>query len=325
MIGPNEISVFSITKAVIAVSGAERYAIRQRLVDEGLKENNIYFVHELIPLLAWELDQKLVVPAIDFFVGTPCSLKCEKCIAGLGQFLQNRSYCKDVDDIRKDLKAFFGTFDYVKQISLSTGDHFLHPQLPSILDEIHRYQNQFDKVVFVLNGVTLPSTAIAEAMAKYKVEVFISNYTGYTDKCKIDRLVDRLEEIGGINYKAFRHLQGSKQDGENLWSDIGDTTSERHRSSAATVAIFERCANRTCQSVHNGRLHGCGVALWREMGGLYQSTENDYCELTDSKEAVLNFYLGMLAKGYYDVCTHCNGVGPEVNPVSVPAGVQMEE
>ncbi|MBR2895925.1 MAG: radical SAM protein [Oscillospiraceae bacterium] len=325
VVGPDEICNFSVTKAVISVSGAERFLLRRKLMEEGLAESDIFFAYELIPVLAWELDQRLVIPTIGFFIGTPCSLKCRNCIAGVGEFVKNKNYCKDISEVRRDLKAFFGTFDYVKQISLSTGDHFLHPQLHLILDEIHQYQNQFDKVIFVLNAATLPSAAVAEAMKKYQVQVLISDYTENSQKCDIDRLVNRFEQIDGIHYRVFRHLQGGTEDGENLWSDIGNTRLERNRSSEESRRIFERCANRSSQCMHNMRLYGCGVAVWREIGGLYQCTENDFCALTESKENILNFYLGMVQKGYYDVCTHCDGVGPEVNPVSIPAGVQMEE
>ncbi len=323
IISEAELDPFKVELAVIIPYGAERFDLKRVLIKKhGLSEDKIYFGSELIPKLAWDIEKKLVLQALTFFINTACSLSCKGCIAGIPDFKKNKHWVKPVEELRVELEQVFSKIDYVNLISLSTGDSFLHPDLCNILEEIGQWKNKYDHVRIVVNGVIIPKDDVLIKMARHRMGLFISDYSLEGKKNNINAIIEKCQQYK-VDCSVFRHLQGATEQGVNLWSDVGDIGYIHDRQHGKTTKeIFNTCANRSCIVTHAGKIYGCGVALWQEFGGNYKCTDNDFVSLDEDKQKIMEYSIGMHPQGYYDICKYCDGVGPEANSISIPAGVQ---
>ena len=91
--------------------------------------------------------------------------------------------------------------------------------------------------------------------------------------------------------------------------------------------MFNLCKSQ-CRGLYHGRFYYCSIGLAAINSGQCETKDDGYILLEGmqgtvaEKEALLNFDLGQLPKGYIDHCKYCKGQ-PSINHEYVIAAVQI--
>lgn len=312
-------------KVMIMPFGFERYDIADVLMSYGFKDDEFCFGNEYLVAFNYVKNDKVVLQNLGFLITGVCNLRCRDCIAHIPYYRKGTLKYIPLESVKHDIDTTFSVVDFVNLITLSTGEMFLHPHIDLIFEYLTTYRKRYNIIQTPTNGTILPKQNTLETMHNCGIGVYISDYSNTIgSKSRIPELISLLEQYD-VTYETFQTLQGGKSD-IPIWSEVGPIGYVRDRSNDETFRIYQSCANRQCQISYGGKMYSCGSAVWAEYGGLYQSdAQSDFSEIRSGKVGVLRAWFGATLKGYPEICSRCNGIGPRVNNKVIPAGVQVEK
>lgn len=320
----------SNTLIVIMPYCYDKYYMAKELETMGYDETGYCFGYDYILAYSYFKKNKIVLPALDIFITSFCTLKCKNCIAHLPYYKKNKFHHMPFESIKKDIDGVFSFVDYINLLSFSTGEVILHPDFIKIIEYIAaNYREKYRVIHFVTNGTVIPDENLLKAFSKYDCYVYISNYTHtIKDRSKIKDLTNAFASHS-ISYSVFNDFQAGRFETPS-WNDLGDISISHGKSEQAKINMYHGCANHTCIVAHEEKIYACGSACWGDYGGVYDASGEglDYIKYPSNDDEKLNlvrYFLRATQTGYPAICDRCEGVGPLVNKNTVPAGEQLIE
>ena len=212
--------------------------------------------------------KELVLP-----ITTKCSLRCEKCAAGM----QYISEPMDVDfnTVIDDFNRMIELIDWTDRLSIIGGEPFLNRNLDIILQNINLNPLSKKKIGYVqiiTNGTIVPSDDICKAIADTGTLVFISNYGRLSRS--LDQLCNKLCAYG-ITYAVSD---------KSMWSDC-EQLNDNCIVQDTKTRLFRRhedCCER-CHEVFRGKFYLCGLLKTMSLIGITPYNKDNYVDIYDIK------------------------------------------
>lgn len=309
------------TKIVILAAGKALLSIKKDLEEVGLREN-LEFVPFDIFVVEWyfRFRGECCMGKVTTSVTTRCTFKCKNCNLHMPYHIKPGD--EPLERLKKDVDKWFSFVDYVSEFAIVGGEPFLYKELEIYIQYLgEKYGSRIGNIQVITNGSVLPSQQLLKAMRASRVEVRISDYT---NTLQYGNRLTELETV--LNKEKIRYVIFKQTE----WLDFGfpletlcmGHTAEELRQHMLTCKGF-------CHYLQEGRYYYCGNAWAAEKCGLYQLKETDYIELeslednsAESKEKLIDFYLGNMESGYMSYCQVCRGFA--TNKV-IPAAIQAEK
>lgn len=330
---PDYIKNEDVDKTIIVIMPYfyDKYFIAQDLESMGYGESSYCFGYDYIIAYSYFNENKVILPTLDIFITSFCTLKCKNCIAHLVYYVQNKNAHIPFDSVKNSIDNIFSVIDYINLLSFSTGEVIMHPDFIKIIEYIAtKYINNYRLLHFVTNGTVIPKGNILEILNKYGCHVYISNYSHVIKhRSKIPELIDLFKK-NKISFSIFNDFQAGRLK-LPCWNDLGNINISHGKSEEEKVNIYHKCTNHTCFVAHENKIYPCGSAPWGAFGGVYEPSpipeDGDYINISSTRKDrldIIKFFLRATTKGYPAICDRCDGIGPFVNKKTILAGEQLK-
>lgn len=305
---------------VIAVNKAEHEVQIKDQLSEILGDN-IYaisyldFMDSLASKYCWVRHKELVTRVCQISLTERCTLKCKKC-AHACNLVKMDSMDLELNKVLDGIDLFFDIWDYIDEFVLLGGEPLLYKQLASVVEYLgEKYRDKIGVFSITTNGTIVPDNNLLVLCKKYMVKYRVSDYSPTIPKLK-DRysvLIDTFER-NDVKYELETVY----------WVDFGFDWVDRGESEDVLKFVFNECKT-PCRELRENRLYFCmmGRSISENMG--YNIGVDDYIDLervikseSNGKQECLRYNLGILDKGFIDMCRHCNGKDAFQYPI-VPA------
>lgn len=272
---------------------------------------------ELLGLNRKEIfNDKIILNKFEVIVTNKCSLKCKKCAAGIQYFEHPTDF--ETKNIIKDYNRIIELIDWTDRIVIIGGEPFLYGELDEVLNGIFKNPNTEEKVgavKIITNGTVIPSKKVLEAIKKYGIIVWISNY-GEKSR-KIGELIDifRKEKID-YNVLPLRK-----------WSDVIQLNNEKNIQSKEQLSARRKngCVTR-CRTVANGKFYLCSLLKSMDCLGIEPFGDTDGVNLyaSDAREQIVNML--DMEKPLPNACSFCSGCSQkDWDAASINAAEQVKK
>lgn len=310
------------SKIVIFASGKAYLSIANELKKLGLTEKEDYINFEVFLLnYFWSNQKRLCMSKVVLPLTNKCSLNCAKCNSFIPY--ANDKVDIDIEQLKSDVQAFFEVVDELSVLALVGGEPLLYRDIDVLIEFIaNRFGSRIGTILLITNGTIIPSDIIFAVLAKYHIDVRISNY-GLNEKYleKVQNLKLKLQDME-IPFLELSDME---------WLDIGYPTEvlEMGKTDDELYAHMMQCESY-CHGLYNGKYYFCSEAIMAEMAGLFKVPETDCIDLNrsdipieDTKVRLLEYQLGQMPNKYFSFCKYCRGLGAS-NTCTIKAGIQME-
>lgn len=237
------------------------------------------------------LHRESELPIVEVLVANHCNLSCKGCNA-FSPLSPPRF--EDPEQFDRDIRRLADLFDRITRIGLVGGEPLLHPQVTSFMRSA-REASPTSEIYLVSNGILLvrQPPEFWEAMARYRIELNVSDYP-----VNIDRAA-----IGGLAARHDVHLEfvGPR---EQFWN-----YPIRVDGGCDAARSFETCrAVVNCPMVSEGRLYSCGrvglIGIFEKAAGCsLPLAEGDSIDIYSDIDA---FEIQERLTRPLDWCRHCD-------------------
>ena len=298
-------------KVIVTASQYYYQVIREQLKAEGLRENVDFIMYQqFVTEWYWKYWGRVNVLKTDISLTTLCTLNCENCMQFLPYWKAGHRKENSIEQIGKDLAIYFQSVDYLLDLDVVGGEPFLYRDIKAFIRLVgEKYRDRIGYVGFITNGTIVPDDETLELLARYRMDVSISDYSEDIEyRHKIPELIEKLEAYG-IDYMHNKNID---------WFDFGFPKDKYHYEGEAAVAHMQ-CCNSIEHILDEGKLFYCGMEWSAQKGGLYPIEEKAYVDLEAiaagkrERKDILEMILANIPGGCLDFCKRCGGFGIDNN------------
>ena len=298
-------------KVIVTASQYYYQVIREQLKAEGLRENVDFIMYQqFVTEWYWKYRGRVNVLKTDISLTTLCTLNCENCMQFLPYWKAGHRKENSIEQIEKDLAIYFQSVDYLLDLDVVGGEPFLYRGIKAFIRLVgEKYRDRIGYVGFITNGTIVPDDETLELLARYRMDVSISDYSEDIEyRHKIPELIEKLEAYG-IDYMHNKNID---------WFDFGFPKDKYHYEGEAAVAHMQ-CCNSIEHILDEGKLFYCGMEWSAQKGGLYPIEEKAYVNLEAiaagkrERKDILEMILANIPGGCLDFCKKCGGFGIDNN------------
>lgn len=118
----------------------------------------------------------MYINRVDISVTNRCTLNCEGCNMLMSYYCNPQD--RKLDEIKRDLDAFFEWVDTVEDMNLLGGEPLLYPELVEVLQYIqNNYRDKIVDIYMFTNGMCNLSEELLDISQKMDVIYDVSDYT----------------------------------------------------------------------------------------------------------------------------------------------------
>ncbi len=252
-----------------------------------------------------ETADKIRLRRTTFTVTLRCTLRCKLCSADVINYETPPHYSSEF--IAKELAHYFKIVDYVEWLQYSGGEPFLNRELPQMVEEAMKYQDQFEKLMIFANGTILPTGDMLNTFLRHKekIQFFFSNYGEVSSKGT--ELMELFERYG-LSYKEKKYYGEEQHCGG--WVDFGGWENRGYTKEQLT-SIYDVCSMHTMgfTVVQEGQMHLCRKSYRGMELGAFERQPSDYMDILDQATTVQDkrdHLRRMLSLPYLTACNYCN-------------------
>ena len=316
---PEKVTLSEREAIIVTVSQIQRIKIVEQLEKLGYRKNYHYFIiEEFLSVYYVYKHGKVFFSSISMLPSTQCNLNCELCL-NFNPYAEHPSV-RALDQVKKDIDAFFSAVDYIMLFHVSGGEPFLYPDLPEViryLDE--RYGDRIYKIRTVTNGTIVPRDEFLERLKGLRFEVTVDDYREAVPQYRgqFTKLMDKLDEYGIQHYRNYT----------DQWIDLAPMKTDHSAwTEEQLMHHFDDCC-QSWQELRDGKIFMCNYSAYAAVAGINQTEPDEYYDLTryrqDQAKELVEFRLGYSAKGYVSFCRHCRGFNDQ-NDLVAKAARQKE-
>lgn len=307
VISMDEYEKSRIEKEHIVVFAMRRYSYLELMKSFwrlGYLENRDFFYHDVffkyyLNIVGSYFFEKIYINQISQMVTDYCSLRCRDCCMSIPYLKKHHVFT--LEKLENDTDLLFKRVDYIQYWGPGGGEIFLFPQLGEFVDYVmRRYRKQIGEILLITNGTVIPTDETLSIIAKHQLEIKISDYSlvpGWKEKK--DKFVNKLRRFG-ISYleRKMDHWIDMWGRNKNILPTIMDKRASEQ---------FDRCDN-TCREYFDGRLYYCMHGRYENLSKEQEEVEGlDFRDKDTTKKMIMEYNLGFLKNGYYEICGCCNG------------------
>lgn len=294
-------------KVIVTTSQYYYQAIRGQLDAAGLTEYVDYVMYQqFVTEWYYRYRNRINVLKTDISLTTLCTLNCENCMQFLPYWRKGRRRENPIEEIKEDVDVYFRCVDYLLDLDVVGGEPFLYRDLKEFITYIgENYRARMGYVGFITNGTVVPDDGVLELLARYGMDVSISDYSGDIEyNHKIGLLCEKLEEYG-ISYMRNKNID---------WFDFG-FPKEKYRYEGEEAVRHMQCCNSIEHILDDKKLFYCGLEWSAQKGGLFPIEEKAYVDLRKiesgavEKKAILEMIMANIEWGCMEFCKVCGGFG----------------
>ena len=235
-----------------------------------------------------------------------CTLRCKLC-SGYIPYYENPQDIP-LERLKKITEAFFSVVDTIEHLYVLGGETFMHKELHLFLEDLLKYEKQFELIVLPTNGTIIPKKEVMDVLCAHpdKFQVNISHYG------EVSRKADELEELLNARGVPCRIL---RYHGDNLEFDGWTNMTEHHpavsEAEAREIGKNCKCGRGGFATIQDGEWHICGRSYRRMLIGLIPRNKDEYVDLLDdtmSNEEKRRNILRIRDIEYSTSCRHCCGM-----------------
>lgn len=305
------------TIIVVCVPHESEWQVRKSLLLHGLRENNDFFMVDIFVQFFYYLfmyynSNKVCIGQLTQMSSFACTLRCKKCMASI-PYLKGDKYRK-LEDVIEDIDLLFEKVDYIEVYGPNGGgEPFLYSDFLKVLEyAMENYEEKFGYILIVSNGTVIPSPDILK-------------FLGENNK-KIKLAISQYDSVGGWNEKFLQFKTICAENNVNLfeydydyWIDMGWTAEEI----CSPKDQFQNCT-MPCREFEDGKLFFCLHGHLAEKA-YFTETRDDSLDFNScTKEDIVLYNLGLMKKGFLNICSHCNGYF-NTNKNFIAVAEQIEE
>ncbi len=265
-----------------------------------------YFERTFLPVYMWYKFQKGFCYSAAVHFSTKCNLSCKNCMVMTPKNHAQKD--RRIDDILEDVDALFSKFDYVYRFGTSGGEPFLYRDLPKLITFSKKYSQKMFSFGNTTNSTIPLKDDLIEAIVDFNMNsdyyqwgggciLTLDDYSEYVKNSKPQAIEEKCIEYG-INYIINKY---------DFWIDTNLSKNSIIRGVEALTAFHDMCDN-TCWWLCNKRIYTCSVVLSACNTGMIQDESNNSICIDDcSIPEFIEFQSGYTEKGYFDLCSKCNG------------------
>lgn len=151
--------------------------VAKYLENLGLQENIDYIDYKrFATIYDWYVEGKVYINRVDISVTNRCTLNCEGCNMLMSYYCNPQD--RKLDEIKRDLDAFFEWVDIVEDMNLLGGEPLLYPELVEVLQYIQdNYRDKIVDIYMFTNGMCNLSQELLDISQKMDVIYDVSDYT----------------------------------------------------------------------------------------------------------------------------------------------------
>lgn len=300
IIAPEE---FKMPKGKVIICTEAYQEVSKYLKEAGFQENIDYIDYKrFATIYDWYAEGKVYINRVDISVTNRCTLNCEGCNMLMSYYCNPQD--RKLDEIKRDLDAFFCWVDTVEDMNLLGGEPLLYPELVEILQYIQdNYRDKIVDIYMFTNGMCNLSEELLNISQKMDVIYDVSDYTN-----GLPQLKPRLEKFQETLSQHQIRFVRKKMD---FWLDFGfETANHFEETEEQKIAFFHRCG-APFRGLRNRRLYFCHMEANAIELGEWKEQEGDVflLEPYDSNKRIelLEFNLGYSKRGYPSICMRCDG------------------
>lgn len=254
---------------------------------------------------------------------TACTLNCEYCADYTPAYQERKNHFWDsYEDACQELNGIFSIYSYIEDFTITGGEPLLHKQLPQILEEAMKYQEQFSKCRIFTNGTILPGEQLVKIAKKNKDKfMFVIDHYGSVST-NVEQMAELLEK-SEIEYRINKYYGKDSHCGG--WIDYGSPDYYRNYTEEKVNEIIKHCHNALWKNlvVFKGKLYLCTQGCFGSDLGCFTLKPEEYIDLL--KQDLSLEQKQQIAKEFgtkpTTACQYCNGFDVEKSK-RVPAGEQ---
>ena len=316
---PNEVLSDRNNFIIIATNKSVK-EISDRFTDMGLTEGKdfLHYTKWLREYFKIVLDEKgqLLQDYGEIYITDRCNLRCKKCALFVPYFSNHKD--RDLEEVKRDISLYFKFVDKVSVFRILGGETFLYRRLPELLTFIGGggYREKAGRMILLTNGIIMPSEEVLSLLAKYKIEVLISDYPLDITKRQRPKILQAFKEANVICNIA-----------ETEWVDTcGNPKVVKYHSEDQIKEIFDKCYV-WCRAVYSEKYYFCLNDIAAKRMGFVEESPQDYVDLTQADEKkikadILTLDSKKTAKGYLNFCKNCFSLSPQ-NTRQIPVAEQL--
>lgn len=254
-------------------------------------------------------------------ITTKCNLKCEKCLMHAPYV--NPPFFADHAVIEKSLEKAFRVYGAVKELRLSGGEVWFHPQIIDIMQTCAKFSSCYDTLMIITNGTYIPKAELLDAMAGLSAGLLIRIDDYGPLSTKIEELKATLDSYK-IPYEVRPYSDEEQMFGG--WLDLGDL-SYVGGTEEELKERFQKCQMfRGCNQVIDGIGYPCPVIFFLNMRkGIPPKEAEQVNYLSDIPvEEMKAIVAGWENLPYFSACNYCKGYDPTRTDRIKPA-IQLED
>lgn len=300
IISPEELNV-SDGKIIICTEAYQE--VSKYLKELGLRENIDYIDYKrFATIYDWYVEGKVYINRVDISVTNRCTLNCEGCNMLMSYYCNPQD--RKLDEIKRDLDAFFEWVDTVEDMNLLGGEPLLYPELVEVLQYIqNNYRDKIVDIYMFTNGMCNLSEELLDISQKMDVIYDVSDYT-----YGLPQLEPRLEKF---QETLSQHQISYVRKKMDFWLDFGfEAADHSGESEEQKIAFFHRCG-APFRGLRDRKFYFCHLEASAIELGEWKEQEGDtfLLEPYDANKRIelLEFNLGYSKRGYPSICMRCKG------------------
>lgn len=242
-------------------------------------------------------EKKIFLKQFEIIVTNKCSLKCKKCAAGMQYLIEPTNL--DIIQILRDYDRIMDLIDWVDRIVIIGGEPFLNSYLDRVLEGMFKNTKTKEKVgavKIITNGTVIPKHNVLEAIKKYGVTVWISDY-GVQSR-NVGELMETFRNAN-IDYSVLAIRR---------WSNVIQLNDRKSVQSKEELLKRRKngCITR-CRTMANGKFYLCSLLKTIDCLEITPFSANDYVDLYDknAKEQIQDML--NLNNPLPNACSFCSG------------------
>lgn len=255
--------------------------------------------------------EALKMPRLAFMPTLACNLRCRLC-ATSSPYYAKPSH-PTIENLCLYVDRIFEIAMQVGEFIFSGGEPLLRNDLPIVINHLHKYADNIEKLTIITNGTIVPSNELIKAFAKYgdKLYVMIDDY-GSDLSVNAEKIATSLSVLNNANIERRKHYGEHTHCGG--WVDYG-VSSENKKSIEEAKLQFSKCANpqirKFCMYMVDGILYPCYRLLRSIELRISLPFDYEYFDLFDDRFTVDQQRERIDAAYHFELlssCMYCNGM-----------------
>jgi organic radical activating enzyme len=244
-----------------------------------------------------------------FVIGEKCTLSCKHCIIYINHFPRKERMLFSVEQIIEDIDWASAVYDFIRVITITGGETFLHPDFSAIVSHALN-KNNFGVIRVLSNGICGVTSEMIEPMNNERCVLQFTDYTERLTEKQWRLFQTNIEKVAeaGIRYYVVKES----------WTLPPDLLPCTHNNEQMQKMKANCASHENCRMFVNGVYYPCNISMSIHQHHLADYTNDRVitCECSGTED-LRSRIDDCDNQPFYESCRHC-----DLSRKSIPPGQQ---